>query len=65
MSKNTFDYSTQFSNPLSRYDLFTMGRGLIAGSVMVSAPGIYYKIWIAMILGTVGGIAQVGTSLVL
>lgn len=39
-----------------------MGRGIIAGCVMVSAPAIYYKIWIAFILGAVGGAAQVACT---
>lgn len=29
---------------------------------MVSAPGIYYKIWIAFILGLAGGAVQVGLT---
>lgn len=32
---------------------------------MVSAPGIYYKIWISMIMGAIGGAAYVGTSFVM
>jgi ammonia channel protein AmtB len=63
--KSTFDYSTQFANPLTRYDLFIIGRGIIAGSVMVSAPAVNYKIWISLILGIIGGFVQVGTSTVL
>jgi len=42
-----------------------MGRGLIAGSVMVSAPGIHYKPWIVMILGVIGGAAYIGTSFIM
>jgi hypothetical protein len=61
-TKGRYDYSTQYANPYRRYDLFTIGRGLIAGSVMVSAPGIHYKLWIALILGAVGGVVQVGLT---
>ena len=57
--KNPYDYGTQFANPLSRYDVFVMGRGIIAGCIMVSAPGIYYKIWISFILGCIGGLIYV------
>eukprot|EP00347_Sterkiella_histriomuscorum_P003745 403363109 len=63
--KNSYDFSTQYSNPLAQYDNFVMGRGLIAGCVMVSAPGIYYKTWVCMILGAIGGAAYVGTCFVL
>jgi len=50
-----YDYSTQFANPLARYDLFIIGRGIIAGCVMVSAPAVNYKPWISMIVGAFGG----------
>lgn len=63
--KSTFDYSTQFANPLTRYDLFIIGRGIIAGCVMVSAPAVNYKIWISLIAGAIGGFMQVGTSIIL
>ena len=39
-----------------------MGRGIIAGCIMVAAPSIYYKIWISLILGAVGGIVCTGLS---
>ena len=60
-----FDYSTQFANPLTRYDLFIIGRGIIAGSVMVSAPAVNYKLWISVIAGGFGGLVQVGISIIL
>lgn len=63
--KTTFDYSTQFANPLTRYDLFIIGRGIIAGCVMVSAPAVNYKIWISLIAGALGGLIQVCTSIIL
>jgi len=65
MAKSSYDYSTQYSNPLSTYDLFIIGRGLIAGSVIVSAPGIHYKPWIVMILGSVGGASYIATSFIM
>jgi ammonia channel protein AmtB len=39
-----------------------MSRGIIAGCVMVSAPGIYFKLWIGILLGCVGGFIVVGSS---
>ena len=42
-----------------------MGRGIIAGCVIVSAPGIHYKICISFILGFVGGFTYVATSFIL
>jgi hypothetical protein len=63
--KNAYDYSTQFANPLTRYDLFIIGRGIIAGSVMVSAPAVNYKLWISLIVGSFGGLVQVGVSIIL
>jgi ammonia channel protein AmtB len=62
---SAYDYSTQFANPLTRYDLFIIGRGIIAGSVMVSAPAVNYKLWISLIVGAFGGFVQVGTSVIL
>jgi ammonia channel protein AmtB len=62
---SAFDYSTQFANPLTRYDLFIVGRGIIAGCVMVSAPAVNYKLWISVIAGAFGGLVQVGTSIIL
>jgi len=53
---STYDYSTQFANPLTRYDLFIIGRGIIAGCVMVSAPAVNYKLWISVIVGSFGGL---------
>jgi ammonia channel protein AmtB len=50
---------------MTRYDLFVIGRGIIAGCVMVSAPAIGYKLWISLILGAIGGLVQVGTSCIL
>jgi ammonia channel protein AmtB len=58
----SYDYSTQISNPLLKYDVFVMGRGIIAGCVMVSAPSIHYKIWICFLLGAVGGIVSTGVA---
>lgn len=55
----TYDQQNQFANPLLRYDVFIMGRGIIAGCIMVSAPSIHYKIWIALILGGLGGIVSI------
>ena len=42
-----------------------IGRGIIAGCVMVSAPAVNYKLWISLIVGAFGGLAQVGTSMVM
>jgi hypothetical protein len=50
---------------MNRYDLFVAGRAVIAGCVIVSAPGIYYKIWICMILGAIAGVCYVMTSVAL
>jgi len=62
---SAFDYSTQFANPLARYDLLILGRGIISGCVMVSAPAVNYKLWISVIAGAFGGLVQVGTSCIL
>ena len=63
--KTSYDYNTQIGNPLSRYDLFIIGRGIIAGSILVSAPGIYYKLWISAILGMIGGLIYIASCLVM
>lgn len=63
--KAGYDYSTQFANPLTRYDLFIIGRGIIAGCVMVSGPAVNYKLWISLIVGSFGGIIQVGVSVMM
>lgn len=58
----SYDISTQMFNPLSTYDVLVVCRGIIAGCVMVSAPAIYYKLWISLILGLIGGFVVVGAS---
>lgn len=63
--KTAYDFSAQFANPLTRYDVFVIGRGIIAGCVMVSAPAVNYKLWICMIIGAVGGLLQVGFTCIL
>ena len=42
-----------------------MGRGIIAGCIMVSAPGCYYKIWISFILGAIGGLVYITACYIL
>lgn len=54
--KTTNDFNTQISNPSSRFDIFVIGRGIIAGCVIISAPGSDYKVWISFIVGSLGGI---------
>lgn len=49
-------------NPRSSLDIFAMCRGIIGGCVIVSATAIYYKLWISILVGFVGGIIVVGSS---
>lgn len=49
-------------NPRTNFDLFCFSRGLIAGSIIVSAPASDYKIWISIILGAIGGAIVVASS---
>ena len=49
-------------NPETRYDIFAISRGIIAGSIMVSAPASQYKLWIALIIGALGGALTISTS---
>ena len=64
-SKTSFDISVQFANPLSNVDLFIMGRAMIAGCVIVSAPGTHYKIWISALLGVFCGFSYIATCYIL
>ena len=60
-----YNYSTYILNPLSNYDIVAICRGIIAGCVIISAPGVYYKVWISFILGLIAGIVYVGSSIIL
>jgi ammonia channel protein AmtB len=57
-----YDLNTQIYNPRSDFDLQALSRGIIAGCIVVSAPGIYFKLWISIILGSFGGFIVVGSS---
>lgn len=61
-NKLNYDINTQMYNPRTNFDLFCFSRGLIAGSIIVSAPASDYKIWISIILGAIGGAIVVASS---
>lgn len=61
-SSLSYHIATQIFNPLSSFDVLVVCRGIIGGCIVVSAPAIYYKLWISAILGAVGGFVVVGSS---
>jgi hypothetical protein len=58
-----YDVDTQFSDPNESVPLFATCRGIIAGCVIVSSAGIYYKLWISAILGIFAGMIYVGSCM--
>jgi ammonia channel protein AmtB len=50
-----FKMKTYYVNPMTNIDLFTICRGIIAGSVSVASGAPSYKNWTSIVTGAFGG----------